>query len=209
MANYNSPPNKRIVNGQRYGYLTPVRFITSRNAWECTCICGKIVYRLGAALLKYKYPNCGCKKGLHAMLSDQRAHKNAIIATYVRHAKSRGHTFELSFDEAVRLFESSCHYCDKPPSNERTVKPSRRVRNKYNCNITTYYYSGIDRVDSSKGYTVDNCVPCCFQCNWSKSNCSLEEWRAWVISLYQKMFNDQSKDVEPSGSKQETPPLGG
>jgi hypothetical protein len=24
-----------------------------------------------------------------------------------------------------------------------------------------FYYFGIDRVDNSKGYTLDNCVPCC------------------------------------------------
>lgn len=29
---------------------------------------------------------------------------------------------------------------------------------------------GIDRLDSNKGYTVENIVPCCFTCNQVKSN---------------------------------------
>lgn len=209
MANYNSPPNKRIVNGDTYGYLTAIKFITAKNSWQCTCICGKVVYRQGAALLKYKNPNCGCKKGSYAMLPDQKAHKNAIIADYSRHARDRGLEFSLSFDEAVNLFNGDCAYCGAPPSNTKTVKPSQRLRTKYNCTITTYYYSGIDRVDSSKGYTIDNCVSCCFLCNTSKSNHTLDEWKNWIACLYQKMFNDQSQDVEPSGSKQESPHISG
>lgn len=40
--------------------------------------------------------------------------------------------------------------------------------------LSKYVYGGIDRVDSSKGYTVDNCVSCCRECNVSKGTMSLE-----------------------------------
>jgi len=29
---------------------------------------------------------------------------------------------------------------------------------------------GIDRMDSAKDYSADNCVPCCPECNWMKNN---------------------------------------
>lgn len=29
-------------------------------------------------------------------------------------------------------------------------------------------YNGIDRVDPTKGYIIDNCVPCCTTCNYMK-----------------------------------------
>ncbi len=31
-----------------------------------------------------------------------------------------------------------------------------------------YIYNGIDRLDSSKGYTLENCVPCCEEINVMK-----------------------------------------
>lgn len=46
---------------------------------------------------------------------------------------------------------------------------------------------GLDRVDSSRGYTPDNVVPCCKTCNSAKSSLSLEEFRAWVRRVYQNI----------------------
>lgn len=205
MANYNKAVNRKCIPGNKYGYLTIIKFITSKNMWECVCVCSKIVYRQGSALLKYKNPNCGCKKGSYALLPDQLAHKRAIISDYKRHAKDRNLPFYLTEDEAIQFILKDCYYCGSPPSNYKTVKPSRKLRNKYNCNITSMYYNGIDRIDSSKGYSLDNCVPCCYICNRSKSDSTFEEWKLWISALYQRTFNDQSKDVESSDSKQETP----
>lgn len=44
--------------------------------------------------------------------------------------------------------------------------------------------NGIDRVDNSKGYTSDNCVPCCWACNNAKKNNSSSEFLAWVDGVY-------------------------
>lgn len=205
MANYNSAINRRCVPGKTYGYLTVIKFITTKNMWKCTCICGKIVYRQGAALLKYKNPNCGCKKGSYTLLPNQLSHKNAIISDYKRHAIDRGLEFKLTVEEAVCLFEGNCHYCGCKPSNLKTVKPSKKLRAKYNCTITSYLYNGIDRIDSSLNYIKDNCVSCCIICNRSKSDLSVEQWKIWIDNLHQKMFNDQSKDVGLSSPKRESP----
>lgn len=41
--------------------------------------------------------------------------------------------------------------------------------------------SGIDRVENDKGYILDNCVPCCAQCNRDKGSSSLCDFvaRTW------------------------------
>lgn len=196
MANYNQAVNRKCVIGKTYGTLTIVRFVTGKNQWLCTCICGKEVYRSGNALIKYKIPNCGCQKSKGRLLPNQLAHKRAIISDYKRHAKDRSLDFLLSDEDCIALFNKNCNYCNTPPSNIKTVKPSKKLRNKYACTITTYYYNGIDRIDSSKGYTISNCVSCCYLCNRSKGNLSISDWSKWLKNLYQKMFNDQSKDVE-------------
>lgn len=209
MANYNKAVNRKCVPGKRYGYLTIIKFITAKNMWECTCICGKVVYRQGAALLKYKEPNCGCRKSDYALLPNQLAHKRAIIADYKRHAIDRNLEFNLTEEQAITFFDKNCYYCNTPPSNTKTVKPSQKLRAKYKCTVTTFYYNGIDRVDSKLGYSLDNCVSCCYICNSSKSSLELKVWKDWIKKVYQKMFNDQSKDVGSSDPKQETPLLSG
>ena len=44
--------------------------------------------------------------------------------------------------------------------------------------------NGIDRVDSSKGYTLDNCVPCCSICNTMKLNYTLQEFSDHITKVY-------------------------
>lgn len=59
--------------------------------------------------------------------------------------KTRGLTFELSFEQFAELVNSKCHYCGKEPRN------------------------GVDRVDNTRGYVTDNVVPACLPCNVRKA----------------------------------------
>lgn len=44
--------------------------------------------------------------------------------------------------------------------------------------------NGIDRIDSSKGYTIDNCALCCRQCNYLKNNMSQDDFADWILSIH-------------------------
>lgn len=57
-----------------------------------------------------------------------------------------------------------------------TDKISKPVRN--------FYYNGIDRVDNLKGYTRNNCIPCCSICNQSKHTMSKKDWLQWITRVY-------------------------
>lgn len=59
-------------------------------------------------------------------------------------AKSRKHLWELSFEEYQPFIKNSCFYCEGPLDN---------------------YGSGLDRIDNNKGYTKDNVLSCCGECN--------------------------------------------
>jgi len=59
-------------------------------------------------------------------------------------AKKRGHPWELSFARFKLLLGLECLYCGGTAT-------------------------GIDRIDSSRGYFDDNSVPCCGECNQLKS----------------------------------------
>jgi len=102
---------------------------------------------------------------------------NLVASRYKSGAKNRGLAFEFTYDECGVLFKQPCYFCGKPPSNKHTPK-SRR---KHGEPIPVYYYNGIDRLDSSKGYIHDNCVPCCWQCNKQKAKMSAEEFESWIL----------------------------
>jgi len=64
-------------------------------------------------------------------------------------ASRRGIAWELSREEFSGLVVLPCHYCglSLPPSG-----------------------SGLDRLDNSRGYSADNVVPCCTDCNLTRRN---------------------------------------
>lgn len=85
-----------------------------------------------------------------------------------RVCKKYGKT-NLTVEEIRTIMLSNCHYCGGSPKN-------RRIR-------IAIKYTGIDRVDSNKGYISGNCVPCCNACNRAKSDMTLDEFNSWIKGL--------------------------
>ena len=75
------------------------------------------------------------------------------INAYKQGAKKRGFLWELTKEEAALFWEVPCEYCGN-----------------------TINGLGIDRVDSSVGYILSNCVPCCTMCNIMKMAHSKDVW---------------------------------
>lgn len=66
------------------------------------------------------------------------------------------HQFKLTYDEYIEIIkENKCFYC-----NESLPE----------------YGSGVDRINSNKGYVQNNCRPCCTMCNRMKSNYTESEF---------------------------------
>ena len=106
------------------------------------------------------------KKGLAAQKS--------IYAQYRNKAKIKHLDFDLSFDEFMKITKQNCFYCNIEPSN---IKKSE-------YNNGDFIYNGIDRMDNSKGYIIDNIIPCCKICNYAKNTMPLEEFYKWVNTIY-------------------------
>ena len=86
------------------------------------------------------------------------------LSHYPSRAKSQGIEWTLSRDEAETLMTApECYYCGTPngtPDEE---------------GVATLLI-GIDRVDPTGGYTLENVVPCCHQCNFSKNILAVEDF---------------------------------
>ena len=80
--------------------------------------------------------------------------------------------FTLSEDDLLDIIYNDCYYCGVKPSQE--ILLARRDDN-------TLIYNGIDRLYDDAGYTVDNCVACCWICNQAKKNYGLDKFKDMVI----------------------------
>ena len=145
------------------------------------------------ALLNKKAKSCGCSRFIEKRKSTKYSPEissyRAKVSNYKAHAKMAGREFSLTFDEAIKLFKSNCHYCNTPPSNTYNLISRNRKYTKgtvyclSKIDDYTIKYNGIDRKDSNLGYTVANCVSCCFRCNSAKSDSSYNEFIAWPNNL--------------------------
>jgi hypothetical protein len=168
------------VTGKRFGRLVVLRRAKSRKpprgakyrsrlaSWHCCCDCGKEVVVVGVHLRNGATKSCGC-----ARVKPDRA-LNSVFATYTRRARNRGLRFRLTKKQFTKLALSDCFYCGAAPRVTATSARSK-VRQKVN---------GIDRLDSSKGYEVQNCVPCCSVCNRAKGTMTKEEFLKWIQSVW-------------------------
>lgn len=163
--------------GNRYGALLVLGREGSCYAgatWRCLCDCGNETVVAGSWLRSGNTKSCGCKKYGNHRLPDGVATINALFAGYKYEAEQRGYAWELTREQFEYLIQQPCYYCGKlAKDNER----KRYKADNYCCN-------GIDRRNNNEGYLLENCVPCCSQCNFSKRNLSEEEFYFWIEEVY-------------------------
>ena len=122
-------------------------------------------YDCGRALVVRCAREFGCHRG---KVSDPRTPVIAIVAYYRAKAQEREIPFNLSLEQVEGLINHPCYYCESPPNNKRTTKYWELV------------YSGIDRIDSDRGYETTNVVPCCIICNKAKNDLGLGDFVRWL-----------------------------
>lgn len=132
---------------------------------SCGCLAREIQTR---NVLLYAVPACTKPPGVAAF--------NQLLATYKKVARNKNYKWQLTDEEFRILIYGDCCYCGISPS--RMHKPRTK-------NGTSIVVNGVDRVDSKMGYTIDNCVSCCYQCNSSKSSYSRDDFLDWVARVYQ------------------------
>lgn len=96
--------------------------------------------------------------------------RTVIFLNYQATARAKGREWGLSREQFDELTATPCSYCGSPPAN----------RTKDRWGNGAFVYSGLDRVNPDRGYTIDNVVPACIICNRAKTNMTLEEFRAWL-----------------------------
>lgn len=96
------------------------------------------------------------------------------IHSIMRNARVRGYEYSLTVDEVKEYWQKPCFYCGSPME---TI--------------------GLDRVDNTKGYTKDNIVSCCWDCNRIKMTMTVDGFFEKIIQIYNnnKLWERDDKQV--------------
>lgn len=152
----------------------------SRLFAKCICDCGHESYVEKSKLLGGRTKSCGCiqkesRKSLGAHFKKEygEAAFNECYSAYKKSAKLRSYSFELSKEEFKQIITQPCIYCGESLTQEKKKKGA----------YGTFKYTGIDRYDNTKGYTIDNCVPCCSVCNRIKTDMAIEDMEKQLTKI--------------------------
>lgn len=152
---------------------------------KCRCDCGNIKLILKTNLFRLETKSCGClneKQLLPLILLESFKTK---YYSYVVEAKKRNKQFSLSKEEFLKLTQQNCFYCGCKPKN---ISKSRSKNDDF-------IYNGVDRVNSNRGYELNNCLPCCSDCNYMKHTKSIPDFLQKCLKIY-NFTNNKIVNIE-------------
>ena len=181
-----------IVVGDKFNKLTVIekRRVYKKDGkslgfrWVCKCDCGRITLPHPAEhLINNRTTSCGkvgCKKegGGQKRVHGDSNPSRLVYLRYKRQAKDRGIDFKISYDSFINMVSLPCYYCG---DNSKNNYKGPKIKHDWE---KTFYYTGIDRIDSKLGYFVDNIRPCCKYCNRAKSDRVEKDFYEWLEKVH-------------------------
>lgn len=110
-----------------------------------------------------------------------------LFRSYKQRYKNRNLQFTLAYEDFKNLILKDCFYCGNPPSNKIILK-GKYLNDSINNQLV---YNGLDRIDSSRGYELDNVKSCCITCNTMKLDLSEEAFKKHIVQLYKHYILNQ------------------
>ena len=148
--------------------------------WNCVCSCGKNAKVGGTNLQNGHTKSCGCLQphlsSLNSTINNRKegAAFRKLLRQYKSSAQERSIEWALSEEDFRVLVTSACFYTGRLPQSV-----SRAASGEI------FVHNGIDRLDSSKGYSTENCVSCCTVVNYAKRSLSVEDFLQMVKEVFQ------------------------
>lgn len=185
-----------VIIGQRVEHQQPKKNRSIQ--WHAICSCGKAMIIDSKQIKRTPNISCGCKRQNYSPLflkDPKHTNANAAWNCYKRNARNRNIDWQLTKDEFKSIIFKNCHYCGIEPSVKYNVFGSARRKKvtseqaKQRQDSGLILMNGVDRVDSEKGYSLDNCVPCCKDCNVGKFVKTKEEFLEWIKRVWTHQSN--------------------
>lgn len=145
--------------------------------------CGDIFSRKKAAF--HNFDNIKCRKCIHDRFGKSlNTSLYDIYIHYIHNAKVRKIFWNLTEDNFKDIIIKPCLYCGQ-----------------FTKTLENISYSGIDRIDSLKDYSINNCVPCCKLCNMMKNKFSKAQFLLKVEQIYNKSIKSSTTISKESTSQ--------
>ena len=168
--------------GKKFGLLTVLERIENtpggNTRWRVRCDCGKETTPSAYNLKTGHTNSCGDRKHHSATLPKGESAFRILFSDMRRGAGKRGYSWNLSNSYVRNITSMNCYYCDRIPSQSINRNDSNGA----------YIYNGIDRINNSIGYTEENTVPCCKDCNYAKRERSHGEFISWVLDVHSNLL---------------------
>ncbi len=185
--------DRAFKKGEKIHRLTTLSYKNGR--WLCKCDCGKEVNVL-TENLKGNTKSCGClKRELSVKKAEEMTKKIRKYEPRIASARRRWKSYcyadkqcNIKFEEFLEISQKDCTYCGIQPSTRFNYFTKAKESSIKAIEEGLFIYNGLDRVDSNLPHLIDNVVSCCYLCNRSKNNRTVEVFKKWVNDLNIKDF---------------------
>lgn len=191
---------------RKIGNLTIISKSPKKGRRNVECSCGNMLL-LGSKELNLKIADlenkgfAACNNCTKIKFRDNRSNADKlryVYNAYRKSAKDRKYDFNLSREEFTTLISTDCYYCGNIPSNSRKDRLTEEM----------LVYGGVDRIDNTIGYEIDNVVPCCKSCNRMKQDLTLVSFLQQCESIYKRTVQRSSRrGVGSSDPKRRIPSI--
>lgn len=182
----NVKQKRSITTGTVFNELTALEYvgiIDRRKNFQFLCSCGAYLILPGNKVKDGSYKRCkDCSFRLRSQRHTPVPQINQVFnRLVVLRAKKAGIPLEITVDDFEKIASQICFYCKRTPKEVNQFKIRKHI------NTTPIFLNGIDRVDNTKGYTLDNSISCCTRCNYAKHTQTQEEFFEMIISIYNNL----------------------
>ena len=173
-------PSKRVrdLSGQKFGEWKVLSFagLTKKYhaLWNCICSCGKKSVLHSSYLLYGATSESSCHPCAYRRLegkSNLRPYES-LYNWLIKQASRTARDCTITYSQFLQFTKiKHCHYC-----GDAILWAEFNI----NKNGSAYY---LDRRESAKGYTKENCVVCCSMCNAMKRDFEYKEFLSKVRKI--------------------------
>lgn len=155
---------------------------TIDNVVPCCQICNRAKNTLSIDEFKQYISNLKIEEFVHPNILLKLPIKYLLVSLKCafRHYKRNYGTMEIDLQTFYTYSQLPCHYCGTEKSNYFNVYLKDKKASQTAKDGAHFYYNGIDRVNNNLGHTPENCVPCCINCNFAKSDMTFIDFQNWI-----------------------------
>jgi hypothetical protein len=186
------------ITGFKFNKLTVIEYSHKKGRvhyWVCKCECGKQFSKSTSDInrsAKSSWSSCRtCSQQKNKSKDLGESSWRHLYNSYKNGADKRNLQFELNMETFKSICKNNCFYCGKPPREFNRYHSNKTESiakiSKFTKDRAWVSANGIDRIDPTKGYILNNVVTCCSICNYIKLDLQKEDFLNQIKNIYEHL----------------------